>query len=665
MSSSNLFLEKNMGEVIRDENYSKYSITFWDKDMPFLKDHVFQEKYLLPGAVSLDLMMEACLLHLNKGIETSMYTEAFSIKRPLFISVNEAVAVNITVKGDFDNTCRVEIRGDRRISESTLRKNMLFSTAVIKIGTEESKPSIYRKDLAAVTLEMDSKDYYINFSSTHGPFFQILSGKFLVSSDTTELISEFTIPETEKFYCSPLGMDGILQLGVFLAFLNNEKNINYTKIPVAIKGLYIKKAFQIGAAYSIHAKKIKCRRQDEFHLEVAVVTRNGEEVIHISELILKEAPYVALNRENLTEKLRSNSSVAIEHLPVFMKQYPHLAHQTEAVHTKQVFELQTVVDLNVHQYLKDHVFIDQSYVPGTMIMELFAESASLYMDLQYKLRRKDYEFSGIDDLDIKRAIKLDSKNNRKKINLTVLMTEQDLDGSVKVKMLIGSKRLNQNGEEIGNQINASATVIFSDHTVEKKTENCEIPFECLENIEHYHIPKNIYYGNFFQNLGYLFHACTGNFAVSGKKDFLIGFYSCENKEAEFIKNNEDRQFIISPLGYDSTVQYAVFLSRIEDFKGRLPVACKRVRKFKEHEKDGRMTVLIKKNYSDESRAEFDLVSCNDKKEPVFALEKLVVKNAPIHKNESRERFFAIWDRYKQDERRENEKDNPAYICRSF
>lgn len=311
--------------------------------------------------------------------------------------------------------------------------------------------------------------------------------------------------------------------------------------------------------------------------------------------------------------------------------YAHLKNCT-TMHSEanSVMGLKTVIDTNRHVYLRDHVFGGNSLVPATMIMELLAESATWFSESRGLKEHLKLLPVRIEDLFIDRALALQPGVP---LEIRILLrSAESVSTGYRMKIDIVSKRVAKSGKSIGDRLNASGNVVLSSRAT--ALPEVELP---ADNCDHFRISPDKYYPFYFPALGPLFQSGTGNFSVDKGKSFLIGEYNCSDKERDFIRD-QTSEFLISPLGCDSCLQYTVFLSRIRTIKGRLPVGCKRFTFFRKHPENEPCNVFTKCLHLDDDIMISDLWALDRNGRIIVAAEGFVVRKDPFHEYTNREEF---------------------------
>jgi hypothetical protein len=313
------------------------------------------------------------------------------------------------------------------------------------------------------------------------------------------------------------------------------------------------------------------------------------------------------------------------------KAYAHLKNCSEVYFDENnIIGLKVTVDTKHHTYLRDHVFGGDCFVPATMIMELFIEAACWFAKYHFKWDSYSYNLIGLEEIFIERAIAI--KPDRA-LDICIQLVDVNKKADSKImEMKILSKRINSCGKVIGTRLNATTHVLFSD---KKHLESSvKIP-DC--RYKYYDLDPHIYYKSYFPSLGSLFQSGTGRFAINEEENILIGEYDCKNNEELFIEGQKSK-FITSPLGYDSCLQYTVFLSRIIMMKGRLPVGAKKINIFKEHLPSSCYRVMVKCLKIDDEVMLANLWMFDCSGSVLMSAEEVAVQKSPFHKYGDRSEF---------------------------
>lgn len=318
----------------------------------------------------------------------------------------------------------------------------------------------------------------------------------------------------------------------------------------------------------------------------------------------------------MNETTLSNNAVITD------PKYAHLKDCTEICNNHNCKQsLKITIDTNYHGYLRHHTFGGKCYVPATMIMELFAESA-LFFSSRLVTNEKDYLIAGIENFNVLRALIIEHGNN---IDAQINLKEISVQGSSKILFIeIHSKRISENGRVLGSRINATCEVIISP--------NLYISTEFIfpnHNFEQYSFPKELFYGYYFSSLGKLFQTQTGDFKFSLDEKTILGTYNLEGKERNFI-NGQESDFMLSPLGLDSCLQYTVFLSRLLALKGRLPVSCRKLHIFRKHPSSGNCNVYVQCQQIDDSIMNAFFWILDQSNKPIAYAENVIVQYAPVN-----------------------------------
>lgn len=268
-----------------------------------------------------------------------------------------------------------------------------------------------------------------------------------------------------------------------------------------------------------------------------------------------------------------------------MKHLP-LIETAQLIHKENHFSLHQIIDPSAkYPYLHDHQFGGKLFMPATGIMEYFAEAASFWCE---KKLHGSYHVRELRNLNIERAIAIMPGST---LTIDLTYTSSSIEGpQAIISMEIHSSRINAAGNIIGRRMNASCTV---EMTLIPYHEQPLAPSfqEPASHYDCYAFLQNNYYNFYYPSHGPLFQSLTGRFKVSRDLRYLIGEYDCSDKQSRYVTDNT-QEFLLSPLGYDSCLQYAVYLSRIRDLSGRLPVSCPRVIIHRRHPVKGYCYALI-------------------------------------------------------------------------
>jgi hypothetical protein len=274
-------------------------------------------------------------------------------------------------------------------------------------------------------------------------------------------------------------------------------------------------------------------------------------------------------------------------------------------------------------------------------MELFVEAAGWFAEHYLHWDSESCNVVGLENFSIERAIAIKPGSA---LDICIQLIDADETSCSKsMKVSIVSKRINFYGKTIGKRLNAYCKILFSDTL--PGTHFVEIP-HC--KLKYYHLDPQVYYNFYFPSLGPLFQSGTGRFAVSEDINTLIGEYDCRNSEKFFIEGQESK-FIISPLGYDSCLQYTVFLSRILTIKGRLPVSAKKINIIRNHAESGRYRVGVKCLKIDDEIMLADIWLFDDEGIIVMLAEEFAVKRSPFHRYDDKQAFEELLEENRVEE----------------
>lgn len=287
------------------------------------------------------------------------------------------------------------------------------------------------------------------------------------------------------------------------------------------------------------------------------------------------------------------------------------------------------IDSEFQNYLKDHVFGGESFVPATMIIELLFEAAFYYCEKTMKMNVAELKPIMLKNFDIQRALKM-KPGDSIDADFIYNSVEEKEDGTVLFDIEIASNRLSASKKVVGRRVNVKSKVVIGKNVY--PAPDFKIPDE---HYNYYQLNKANFYKTYFPSLGKLFQTAHAKFAVNDERTHYIAEYNCDNNEASFIQG-QTSHFITSPLGNDSTLQAAVFFSRMINLIGRLPVGGEELYFYRKHPLDSDMHVYVEKVDID------DNMTCNiysyDKNGVVFSAKNFVVGRSPYHKLLDRETF---------------------------
>ncbi|HEX2939321.1 MAG TPA: hypothetical protein VHO66_10470 [Ruminiclostridium sp.] len=371
----------------------------------------------------------------------------------------------------------------------------------------------------------------------------------------------------------------------------------------------------------------------------------------LKKITLKKSPFSKFTRGQAEKKLNqykitAGSEVGSKNNYFYSElcspaKYAHLKGCTQEISKQSCLAgLKVHISTTQHNYLLDHVFGKDCLVPATMIMELFAESATWFLEKLCKNNENNLKLTCFEELDIERAIALEPGDT---IDIEILLMDlvcNETDARLKIDIV--SKRKNFKGKVVGERLNAKCIVDFA-AIIENQEEN----FVPNGNFDYYEIPKELYYKNFFHPLGPSFNSATGRFAVSADKDIIVGEYNCLDKEKGFIRG-QNSEFLISPLGYDACVQNTVFLSVLNTFIGKLPVGCRKFQVFKKHLSTGNYRVVVRRKAIDEETMTADFYSLDSEGKTVLKAEGFVVRNSSFQNYRDKDNFERILNEYRKE-----------------
>lgn len=319
------------------------------------------------------------------------------------------------------------------------------------------------------------------------------------------------------------------------------------------------------------------------------------------------------------------------------KRYAHLRNCTEYVLTKEtIMELKTQINTTRHRYLNDHIFQGDCFVPATMIIEIFVEAGTWFSEFTCDGSKNEKQVIAIENLNIQRALAVKPGGS---LDVSIILNKVDKEeNTIRMRMEIVSKRINRSGKIVGKRLNARVDVILSDLSPEP----IAVP-RIFDEYRYYYFSPKEYYSFYFPSLGPVFQSQTGRFAIDGKKNYLIGEYNCQNREKDFI-HGQSSQFLISPLGYDSCLQYAVFLSRVKTLIGRLPVRAKRIHICKPHPLTGAVKVLVRCLHIDGENMACDFWAFQENGPVIIKGETFVVQRSPFNRYGDRQAFDTFMEK---------------------
>lgn len=316
--------------------------------------------------------------------------------------------------------------------------------------------------------------------------------------------------------------------------------------------------------------------------------------------------------------------------------YPHLRNYVESyIDQDNTLRLDLNIDSSHHTYLKDHVFGNNSFVPATMIIELLFEAALFYSEYHLNLDVENLKPAKLVDFSILRAIAMLPGDSLKVQFLFKRVIKKDSE--IEFDMEIISQKVNKANVVLGIRQNTTSKVVLSYERA--KSPDFNIP---EDRFTYYQLPKDIFYEYYFPSLGPLFQSSCARFAVNEGKNRFVGEYDCLGKERSFIQG-QSSEFLTSPLGNDSCLQYAVFFSRIINLTGRLPIGGKELRFYKKHPSGGSVKVFVECIAIDD-----DMVSniySFDSSGVIFHAREFIVKKSPYHTLMDRDKFDRMLNKY--------------------
>lgn len=319
----------------------------------------------------------------------------------------------------------------------------------------------------------------------------------------------------------------------------------------------------------------------------------------------------------------------MEDIKLVEKRYPHLKnHILNFNDTGEKKSLSIKIDSEVQYYLKDHIFGGESFVPATMIIEILFEATLYYCEYYLKIDVENIKPIKLEEFDILRSLKMkpgDAINAEIRFN-SVKIEKKGIFSDI----TIYSNRLNSQKEIIGRRVNVISKVQMGVEPYE--------PVKFIipkEHFNYYQLNKKEFYSLYFPSLGYLFQTSLARFAVNDAKTCYVAEYNCNDNEKRFIQNQES-EFLTSPLGNDSCLQAAVFFSRMINLIGRLPIGGEELYFYRDHPPEATMHVFIEKVEIDTD------MKCNiysyDEDGIIFYAKNFVVRKSPYHKLMDRDAF---------------------------
>lgn len=314
---------------------------------------------------------------------------------------------------------------------------------------------------------------------------------------------------------------------------------------------------------------------------------------------------------------------------------PHLYQCAEILRLHgDIIGLRVHIDTQHHTYLHDHTFGGDCFVPATQIVELFCETACWFSNT---LNAHHQKISKVRHLNIERAIAIEPG---KALTIEIRLLRQATTTNETVYELeITSSRVNRAGKILGRRVNAAAQMVLK--SVPENPELMNLP---ETHFSEFSFPSNEFYRFYSPSHGTKFQSITGNFSVSDNKEYIYGEYDCAAKEQEYIQG-QDSRFVTSPLGYDSCLQYMVFLSRLQRVFGSLPVGAKSITIVSDHPTQGPCRVLVRRVSMDDIYMEADIIAANSEGQVVMKAEGFRVKKASFHTTH-REEFFQFLEKHR-------------------
>lgn len=281
-------------------------------------------------------------------------------------------------------------------------------------------------------------------------------------------------------------------------------------------------------------------------------------------------------------------------------------------------------------HLNDHRFSGKLFVPATCLLEMLAEAAVAFAGVEGP------EGFGFRDVVIERALALDP-GVPLECRLRLLSDDEE-QGRRKLGIEIVSDRLGAGGRIIGTRRNTFGYVLLGRESEDRRP----VRFEG----DNYSFDAGDYYRHFYPSHGPLYQSLTGRFLVDPDKRTIIGEYDCQDKQANFFDAPRP-DFLLSPLGYDSCLQYAVYLARVRTLHGRLPVGGRRIEVLGRHPESGSSFVQATCNRIDEEIMDCDLVCWDDKGRAIMVADDFRVQRSFHHKYGA-EHFYGTLEFNKRD-----------------
>jgi len=277
-------------------------------------------------------------------------------------------------------------------------------------------------------------------------------------------------------------------------------------------------------------------------------------------------------------------------------------------------EISLLIDPSRWLHLNDHRFSGKLFVPATCLLELLAEAAVVFAECERP------EGFGFQDVVIERALALDPGVP---LGCRLRLLSDDIDGGRRrLGIEIVSDRFAASGKAIGTRRNTIGHVLLGRAGADRRPVRIEG--------DSYSFDAGDYYKHFYPSHGPLYQSLTGRFMVDPEKKTILGEYDCQEKQSSFFDAARP-EFLLSPLGYDSCLQYAVYLARVRTLHGRLPVGGKRIEVLGRHPTSGASFVQATCNRIDEEIMDCDIVCWDGEGRAVMVADDFRVQRSFHHK----------------------------------
>lgn len=313
MSNKNFF-EYWGRDLIIDRNKLKWSLPFSLKNFPFLKDHSFDGKFLVPAAMLIDLMLEGCQQLMDKRDIYPFFIPEFEVYRKLQIDEDEEVILTLETKAFLDEQGKSMFESTlygslKDANGKVIRNRVRFAQSQIKLTLDESNTPdpLMLKSESGEQFTMEKEKFYKVYYTPLGNLFKTLTGDFAVASEQRYFSGDFKVADLEdrfsvatglSFAVSPLGIDGMLQVcvGAGLTYSPEEGDLILSRIPVGCSQLTVKAPFDRDAVYRAHVRILEnlpellvCR------IEIEDLSRD-EIVAQAEKITLKRLPGIKYDR---------------------------------------------------------------------------------------------------------------------------------------------------------------------------------------------------------------------------------------------------------------------------------------------------------------------------------------------------------------------------------